>query len=162
MLTQSRLKELFTYDADAGIFTRITKSAVNSIVGSTPGCAHRGYVRMMVDGKRHQAHRLAWLYMTGEFPSDFIDHINGNRSDNRFVNLRDVDRCMNIQNQRVARKDNLSTGLLGASFHKASGKYIAQISLGGKKKNLGCFDTPQEAHSAYLVAKRELHTGNTL
>lgn len=162
MLTQNRLKELFKYDPETGIFIRIKKSAVNSTVGETPGCASRGYVRMMVDGVRYQAHRLAWLYVYGEFPPRFVDHINGNRADNRIANLRDVDKSMNTQNQRGARKDNLSTGLLGASFHKVTGKYAAQISINGKKISLGLFDTPEQAHAEYVRAKREIHTGNTL
>lgn len=162
MLTQSRLKEIFDYDSITGIFKRRLMTSVNSIIGTRPGCNHNGYIRMMVDGQRHQSHRLAWLYMHGEFPSQFIDHINGNRADNRIENLRDVNREMNIQNQRRARADNASTELLGASLHKATGRYIAQISKGGKKIHLGTFDTPDQAHSAYIEEKRKIHEGNTL
>lgn len=162
MITQSRIMEIFDYDPLTGKFKRKTITAVNSAIGSAPGCSHNGYIRIMVDGDRYLAHRLAWLYVNGEFPTLLIDHINGNRSDNRISNLRDVGRAVNIQNQKKARKDNGSTSLLGASFHKASGKYIAQISKAGKKSHLGIFDTPELAHEAYIVAKRKMNEGNTL
>jgi hypothetical protein len=86
-----------------------------------------------------------------------IDHINGNGLDNRRSNLRVVTRSENMQNQRKARADNKSSGLLGVSWHKPGRNWTAQITIAGKRTHLGIFDTSSEAHAAYLSAKRNLH-----
>ena len=97
--------------------------------------------------------------MTGAMPAGDVDHINGNRADNRWCNLRDVSRTLNNQNQRRAQKDN-ETGLLGVSPHR--GRFKAQIRVNGKVRNLGLFDSPEVAHKVYLAHKRLMHPGNTL
>lgn len=119
----------------------------------------RGYICLKIDGKMHKAHRLAWLFVYGHFPKGHIDHIDGNCANNKISNLRDVDHCVNIQNERKARSSN-SVGLLGVCPNGS--KWRAEIRIQGKKKNLGTFDTPQQAHQAYLLAKREHHKGFTL
>lgn len=123
---------------------------------------HAGYVRIGLGGAKsnsYMAHRLAWLYMTGEWPVADIDHINGKRSDNRWVNLRSVSRSVNLQNQRVARSNN-NTGLLGVT--RTRGGFGAQIAAYGEQRWIGTFQTPEAAHAAYIAAKRVLHEGNTL
>lgn len=121
-----------------------------------------GYKRIFIDGKLYLSHRLAFLYMTGEWPGKVVDHLNGDPSDNRFCNLRSTDQKTNLQNKRRAQKTNKSSGLLGVTFHKQTGKFIAAIGSNGKRLHLGYFSDPQEAHQAYLEKKRELHEGNTL
>lgn len=160
-ITQTRLMELFHYDKDTGIFTRLTSHnrwKSGDIVGYTNS---DGYAEAGIDNKYYGLHRLAWLYITGEFPNGEIDHMNGKKNDNRFCNLRHVNKSINSQNLRVARIDN-KCGLLGVSWHKSAKAWIAQISSSGKKYHLGIFDTAEAAHDAYLSAKRKIHEGCTI
>lgn len=106
-------------------------------------------------------HRLAWLYVTGTWPSDQIDHVNGIRDDNRIFNLREATGPENNGNQRQARSDN-KTGLLGVYWDKQHKKFSAKIMFSGKHKYLGYFPTAEEAHAAYIKAKRELHSHCTI
>ena len=117
-------------------------------------------MQIRVDGKTYQAHRLAWFYMTGAFPEKFIDHINGVRNDNAFANLRQVDNAGNMQNTRQAHRNNLTCGLLGVS--KTRTGWRAMISVGGKNIYIGRYDTPENAHQAYLERKRVLHPTCTI
>jgi hypothetical protein len=112
-----------------------------------------------VAGRFYYAHRLAFLYMTGEWPPNEVDHLNGIRDDNRWANLRLATVSLNRQNQRRPRRDN-TTGYLGVMVNGAG--FAARIMVDGKKFNLGTFKTPQEAHEVYLTAKRRLHKGGTL
>lgn len=160
-LTADRLRALFTYDQDTGVFTRRVRSA-NVLAGSVAGSLSHGYMRIGVDGRQYAAHRLVILYVEGEFPPDQIDHINGVRTDNRLANLRHASNSVNGQNKRRALISNKSCGLLGASFHKGAGKWSAQIKTNGKSKHLGLFESADMAHAAYLVAKRSLHEGCTI
>lgn len=119
----------------------------------------RGYWQIAVDRKPLLAHRLAWCITHSVWPEHQIDHINGDRLDNRLVNLREVSSCLNQQNQRRAHKRS-TTGLLGVSN---TGKgYQALIRVENKSKYLGRFNSPEEAHEAYIQAKRQFHAGNTL
>lgn len=162
ILTQERLKELLSYDPETGVFTWMV-SRKRSKSGSTAGSyTKEGYLRVVFFGVEYRLHRLVWLYMTGEWPKDQIDHIDGNPANNRFANLRDVSNCVNQQNIRKAPVHNKSTGLLGATLDKETGKFRARIRVNGKKKSLGFFETPQEAHQAYLTAKRKFHEGCTI
>jgi hypothetical protein len=91
-----------------------------------------------------------------------IDHINGNPLDNRFKNLRLSNHKLNGQNQKAYRPKNKSTQLLGASWHKRHKRFISFIKVDGKRKHLGYFDTAEEAHAAYITAKRILHPAGNL
>ena len=153
----SRLK----YDPETGLFTRIksvpgNKGKEGSIAG---GVSVQGYVEINFRGGKKKAHRLAWLYMTGEWPEKDVDHINGDRSDNRWENLREADDSMNAQNQRRPNRRG-TTGYLGAS--RFGGRFRAQIQVDGVVRHIGLYDTALEAHEAYVAKKRELHPGNTL
>ena len=160
MLTQERLKELLHYDPETGFFTRIKSTCNVNKVGVRCGALHHsGYIELMVDSKNYRAHRIAWLYMTGEFPKHYIDHINGVKNDNRFCNLRDVTKQTNAQNEIRARKHN-STKFLGVS--KRGNKFHSTITINGKHKHLGFFNTAEEAHAAYIEAKRIHHLGCTI
>ncbi|MFY4006015.1 HNH endonuclease [Achromobacter denitrificans] len=118
-----------------------------------------GYRTIAIHGRPYRANRLAWLVMTNEWPAGVVDHINGHKSDDRFSNLRDVSKTVNGQNQRTATRKNRSTGLLGATFDKRKQKFRADISVNGKAKHIGYYDTAMEAHLAYIERKRELHEG---
>lgn len=163
-LTQARLKELVSYDEKTGIFRRLvylaSKTRAKDPMGSVDS---HGYLWASVDGKVHRLHRLAILYMTGKMPpsSIDIDHVDMNRANNAYANLRVVDRATNMQNKRAASANN-KTGFLGVFLHKKLKKYTAQIRFGGKNRHLGLFETPELAHEAYLKAKRKFHEGNTL
>jgi hypothetical protein len=114
-----------------------------------------GYWRVRFLGKNFQAHRLAWLIYYGKFPDGLIDHINGNKTDNRIENLRDVDRSTNLHNQKKAQKGNLS-GFLGVSYHAKSGKYLARITINNKTNHIGVFIKAEDAYAAYLEEKAKL------
>ena len=159
-LTAQQLRELFHYNAETGVFTRLVQTSNRVKVGDVAGCkSGGGYVTISVFGRQCSAHRLAWLYVHGTWPVADIDHINGNPSDNRAANLRDVSRRVNKQNQRRAHITSTS-GMLGAAADR--GRWQARIRVDGKQRYLGNFDTPDLAHAAYLDAKRLLHEGNTL
>lgn len=161
-LTQSRLRELFDYHADAGVFVRrVSVRGSNGQAGDVAGYQnHHGYVSIGVDSRSYSAHRLVWMYVYGEMPGGQIDHINGCRSDNRLANLRDVTPGENLQNQRSPRSNNKS-GLLGVT--KYHNRWRATIKPPGKPtKYIGLYASKEEAHAAYLTAKRLHHKGNTL
>ena len=159
-LSADRVRELFDYNSQTGEFTRRERVSQNTGVGGQAGTADpSGRVRICIDGKLYLAHRLAWLYVTGQWPAAKIDHRDGCPSNNAFSNLRDVTQKVNSENQRKARSDN-SVGLLGVT--KSGRRYRAGIQVNGKKTQLGSFATPEAAHKAYLSAKRRMHEGNTL
>lgn len=154
-LTQERLKELLDYDSETGVFTnKVNRGRVR--VGDVAGATQAiGYVIIGVDGTRYYAHRLAWLYVHGKWPVDLIDHKDGDKANNRIGNLREASDAQNSENIGKARANNISR-LLGVSRH-VEGLYFSRISVNKQKRHLGYFKTAEEAHSAYLKAKSELH-----
>lgn len=109
-----------------------------------------GYHKIAILGNRIASHRLAWLYMTGEWPIN-IDHINGDRADNRWINLRNVSKVENNKNKR--RSVNNSSGTTGVSWNSAMKKWHSQISHLGKRKHLGFFEDLEEAVNARKEAE---------
>lgn len=160
-LTAERLRELLSYDPETGVFDRRQKNAWNAR-GSAGAKTCRGYVILSVDGKRYFAHRLAWLHVYGRWPKQFIDHINGCRGDNRIANLREADCALNLENQRVARSDNQSSGVLGVHWSAYHGKWKAHIRVNGRLRHLKYCSTIEEAQAVYVAAKRRLHAGCTI
>ena len=154
-ITVERLREVLHYDPVTGVFTWKTRTGPRNKPGMTANARSvRGYFDITIDGRKYVSHRLAWLYMHGEWPKGEIDHINGRRDDNRWSNLRDVSRALNMQNRRTASSLN-STKLLGVSRHGA--RWRARIQVDGVVQRLGTYDSPEAAHEAYLLAKRQLH-----
>lgn len=152
--SQHRLKELFDYDPDTGLFTR--KLARKGPKGSISGCISNGYISIGIDYGLYMAHRLAWVYMTGNDPDPMeIDHINNNRMDNRWANLRLSDNYQNAQN--VKRLGTNTSGYKGVYYDKARNKYCAEIICKRIKYRLGRFDTAEEAAEAYKQAAHALH-----
>lgn len=162
-LTQESLKKLLHYDAETGVFTWEINPCKNIKHGDTAGTINtRGYLIITINKKQYGAHRLAWLYIHGHWPINLIDHINSVKIDNRLVNLREATLSENMQNQKSAQRNNLSSGLIGVTFNKRCGKFISRIMLNNKRKNLGYFNTAEEAHRVYIEEKRKLHKFNTL
>lgn len=156
-LTAADVRRELNYDQQTGEFTRKTsffKTRVGEIAGSIS--KSNGYIVVAVCGVQYLAHRLAWLYVHGAWPELHIDHINGIKTDNRIANLREATNGENMQNQRRARR-NSKTGLLGVRWNKASGNYVAVITVNRRVINVGSFKTAEDAHEAYLRAKAELH-----
>lgn len=159
MVTQERLKELLDYNPDTGVFTwrvnRTGTAKTGSVAGAVVG---HGYREIKVDGKRYKAHRLAWLYVHGKFPPNYIDHVNRVPNDNRIANLRLATNSENQQNQRKPR--NNSSGVIGVSWHKKQGKWQAYITSNGRKIHLGYYVTIEEALAVRAAAKAKYHTFN--
>lgn len=154
MLTQEYLKSIINYDPDTGIFKKI-KCRRGDWVGRPAGTIMlKGYRCISIDNKRYLAHRLAWLYMTGEWPGQ-IDHINNIKDDNRFINLRPATLSQNMHNQ--GKRKNNTSGFKGVSFHGGANKWMAQIKVNWENKYLGVYSTPQEAHAAYCKAAKKHH-----
>lgn len=152
MITQERLKQLVSYNPDTGEFARSIKTTHNAKVTSISG---DGYYRITLDNKRYRAHRLAWLYVYGYFPTQ-IDHINGNKLDNRIENLRIANASENGQNISKPNKNN-HLGIRGVRKHSLVNKYQARIKINRKEIYLGLFDTIEDAIEAYENAKSKYH-----
>jgi hypothetical protein len=149
MLTQKRLKECLSYSPETGVFKWIGPN------NKRPGTIDRkGYLRIGIDYKVYRAHRLAFLYMTGDIPKE-VDHIDLDTSNDRWNNLR---ACTNTQNQanRGPRKTNTS-GVKGVSWHKRIKMWQSSISKDYKKLHLGYFDDINDASAAYNKAAKSMH-----
>lgn len=154
-LTQEQLKALLSYDPDTGIFKWLDcnrNHRDDNVAGSK---RLNGYISIRVDYSLYYAHRLAWLYMTGDWPKDQIDHINRTRDDNRFCNLREATLAQNNLNSKI-RSDS-QIGLKGAYRQKGKNRFYSKITYRGELYRLGYFDTAEEAHEAYCKKADELH-----
>lgn len=152
---------LVAYDAHTGVFRWAQRPSKGVRTGDVLGSkANNGYLRTKLAGREVLLHRLAWFMTHGAWPDGDIDHINGDKADNRIANLRVVDARTNTENQRRAMVTN-RVGLLGVGRHGRN-CYRATIKVDGKSIHLGSFKTPEEAHQRYVQAKRELHAGCTL
>lgn len=154
-LTADRLKQFLTYHPTTGVFTRNVASG-GMKVGERVGCVEgNGYVHICVDGTSYKAHRLAWLYTYGEWPSRVIDHKDGCPEHNWITNLRVVTIAQNKANQKVYR--NNTSGHKGVSFYRPRGKWLAKIGADGRRIHLGYFSTFEEAVEAYNLASEKYH-----
>lgn len=153
MLTQEELKETLRYSPEDGLFTRMksnTRVSIGDVAGSTD---KDGYVVIKFLGKTYKAHRLAWLYIYGEFPSSCLDHIDGNKANNSISNLRLASVAENQHNAKL-RVDNKS-GVKGIVFDK--GKWLAQVRYKGKLHIAGRFSTVEEGILPLQRLREELH-----
>lgn len=161
-LTPERLRELLSYDPETGVFRWRVTNSVRAMAGAEAGYKLKVarsetlyYRQIRIDKKLYQAHRLAWLYVTGLWPSEFLDHIDGDGLNNRMANLREASSGENQRNMRM-HKDN-ETGLKGVTRAKNAKGYYSNIMVAGKKHYLGYFKTPEAAHAAYCEAAQRLH-----
>lgn len=156
MLTRDRLREVLDYQPDTGIFTWKISTARCVKVGEVAGVMNGSSYRLIrIDRHLYRAHRLAWLYVTGDWPSAEVDHINGMKGDNRFVNLREATSSQNKRNVRK-RSDNVS-GFKGVTWVSQGNRWRAQIRVNGILKHIGYFGTPSDAHAAYTSAAAKYH-----
>lgn len=143
------LKEYFKYEPETGKLFWNKRPSNCVVVGAEAGNYNdQGYMMCRFKGKNLRVHRIVWAITKGEQPSAFIDHINGSRGDNRVENLREVSNAENLQNMKKAK---------GCTYIIRLDKWMAQINVNKEHKYLGVFNTEQEAHEAYLKAKKELH-----
>lgn len=158
-LTAERLRQLFHYDQNTGVVTRLIHRG-NRSAGSECGYKDsdgRLYVR--IGAKLYLLHRVIWMHVFGAWPSGSIDHIDGDPSNNRLCNLRDVTNSINSQNKRLPCQNN---PYLGVSLCATTGRWKARIKIDRREMWIGRFDTPEAAHAAYVAAKRVHHPGCTI
>jgi len=156
-ITQELAKELLDYDPSTGVFSW-AKSRVGCRKGDRAGYYDsKGYRQICLKRNKHVAeHRLAWLYVYGEWPKACIDHINGVPDDNRIENLREATVAENSQNLRK-RKNNTS-GYPGVKWHANCNSWQARITVNRREISLGYRKTPEEAYQLYLAGKAKYHT----
>jgi hypothetical protein len=168
ILSQQIVRDLLHYDPETGIFTwryrdrkystsdkaykLFNATFAGKIAGGFDDC---GYIKIKILGRLFSAHRLAFLYMTGGFPATEVDHIDRNKTNNRFENLRVVSRAVNIQNNFNPLPSN-KLQIRGVR-HYLGKKFVARIRANNQCHHLGTFDTAEEAEAAYLAAKAALH-----
>lgn len=153
------LREIFNYNPETGeLFRKRPDHGVR--LGRPCGSVYsNGYRMVSVNKVDISAHRLIWAWYYGEWPTEYLDHINGNRDDNRIENLRQVDHYGNMQNKTAPMKNNTS-GYLGV-FARRQG-FLAQIQANGVRYRSKQFDTAEEAYKEYLKMKREKHIETTI
>lgn len=149
----------FSLDPSTGIVTRLCTRG-GQVAGQVVGTRRKdGYLSTKFMGCEILLHRLVWVLSTGELPAGELDHINGNRSDNRPANLRPATRSENNQNRRAPHANN-RLGVLGVT--QVGRRFLARIRVEGRLARIGVFDTAKEAHEAYVWTKRGMHPGCTL
>lgn len=153
-LTAIQVREMLNYNPDTGEFTwKVSNSNRVKVGDSAQSISVWGYARIGINGKRYPAHRIAWLYVTGKWPKRFIDHLNGDRADNRFANLRCASDRENATNKRI--QSNNRSGFKGV--FPCRKKWHAMITINKKRMYLGTYDTPEDAHQAYCEAAPKYH-----
>lgn len=156
-MTQSRLKEVMSYDCDTGIFSWKKKISRKVVVGKAAGCLDgQGYLMIRIDKKIYKAHRLAWLYVYGKFPDKQLDHINRVKTDNRICNLREASQGENQQNH--PRHITNTSGIIGVRWYKRTKKWHASIKYKNRNIHLGYFQSIEEAAAARAEGKAKYHT----
>ena len=152
MVTQARLKELFFYDPGLGLLKRIVSTSRKTKAGDVAGHTNqKGYLKVIVDKVQYQGHRLICMYVHCVWP-DQIDHINGNKSDNRIVNLRSVTNQENHKNQKRCKLN--TSGVTGVYWHRANNKWNANIVINGVRNHIGYFKYKWDAICARKSAER--------
>ena len=152
-LTAEYLRSILNYDPVSGIFTRKVRTSPRVKVGDIAGYSNgNGYLQISVQSRLYLAHRLAWLYMYGEWPEDQLDHVNRVRTDNRISNLREVTNKQNHQNK--SKRSNNTSGYPGIYWNKQRSKWQAQIKHNQKSIHLGYFSILEEALSARKAAEK--------
>lgn len=159
-LTAARLRNLFNYDQATGLFIRKIRVAQAFKPGQIAGNLRLdGYIAIKIDGKSYFAQRLAWLWMTGAWPDDEVDHVDRDRSNNRWLNLRPATAKQNNENASL-RKDNRS-GFTGVTWCAKTNKWRARIRHHDRQHCLGFFETVEQAHAARVRGEQLLFTHST-
>jgi hypothetical protein len=154
------LKEIIHYDKENGEFKWIVKK--NGMKESVGTINSDGYRCIGISGKIYKAHRLAWLYVYGELPNGVIDHINGDKLDNRISNLRDVSCKVNSQNMRKSKNNNSILTIPGVYQEKRSSKYRVKLNINGEQRHFGNYETKEEAEAVCIEMRRKYYIGNKI
>ena len=156
-ITAERLREVLHYNPDTGEWTRkIAASKGGFPAGSKAGTRDpRGYIMLTVEGVQYYSHRLAFLYMTGEWPKGPVDHRDLDKSNCRWANLRLADKSLNGANRGLSRLNK--SGKKGVSWCKIMRKWVVQITKNGKAQKRKHFDDIDEAASYYEEQAKKLH-----
>ena len=153
----SRVHDLLRYEPETGkLFWKVSTSNRAKVGNEAGTIAKVGYRYLSIDGHRVLAHRLIFFMQNGVWPTQSIDHMDNDRLNNRWSNLRECSRTVNAENKRFAQSNN-ALGVLGVS--PSRGKFKAQIQVAGKNQFIGRYDSIEEAQKAYLDAKSKLHKG---
>lgn len=155
LLTQEYLKSILHYDESTGVFTYKLPIKRGSVVGDKAGYINNGYVKIMINGIIYNAHRLAFLYMEGTFPEEVVDHIDRNRANNVWKNLRKASESSNQHNRGKGRNNN--SGFKGVWFNKRRNKFRCRVGLYGRCIHIGYYNTIEEAIKARQEAADKLH-----
>lgn len=155
-VTPARLRSVLNYDLETGVWTWQSTLSARRVAGSAAGTTNdQGYRIISVDGRDYRAHRLAWLYVTGAWPTEQIDHINGIRGDNRWCNLRAATEQQNKANTRVSKSSR--SGVKGVFWSERRRKWFAKINPDRKQVHLGYFDRIEDAAAAYAAGARRFY-----
>lgn len=150
------LREVLQYDPETGVLTFKENRGSNKVKGKVAGFVRKdGYHFLSLQKKRYLGHRIIWAMMTGDWPENQIDHIDGVRSNNKWANLRAATPSQNNANHSVRIDSKI--GLKGVQIHPDTGKWRARINIAGTTKHLGLFNTPEEAHAAFVAAASKVH-----
>jgi hypothetical protein len=154
-LTADYLREVLDYNPETGEFRWKRHMSNRRGAGQEAGCicSRSGYRLIGIKGVVHKANRLAWLYVHGEWPDRFVDHINGKTGDDRIANLRLATHQENLCNRGKPR--NNTSGYKGV--HRHQGMWRARIAVNGRSISLGLYHNPEEAHRAYAIAAERYH-----
>lgn len=155
-LDVTTLRQIVAYDEEAGqLVWRRThgKRISGAAVGTT--CSKRGYLRVCIGGAKYALHRLVWLYVHGEWPTDFIDHIDGNTKNNRLGNLREATCAENLWNTRKSKAN--TSGFKGVCWNSRSKSWRAYVSVNGKQHTIGYFKSKEDAFAARVHAANRMH-----
>lgn len=150
--------EFFWRERPAGHFrtSRTHKWWNSRYAGKRAGCpGGNGYRNITINNRHYRANRLAWLYMTGEWPCGEVDHENRKIDDDRWDNLRDATHTQNIANTKTYSSN--TSGFKGVHWHKRLKKWRSEITISGKKHHLGLFINVEDAHYAYALAAKKIH-----
>lgn len=149
-LSAGALRAVLDYDHISGVFRWKFAASTGRPAGSVAGNLSRGYIRIQIGGRSYFAHRLAWLFVHGVWPANYIDHVDGVRRNNAIANLRPATARQNQFNRRIQRSN--ASGFKGVHWEPEERKWYATIRINGQKKHLGRYDDPADAHRAYEAA----------
>jgi hypothetical protein len=160
-MSLDRVRRFLHYDEATGVLSwKVNRGKAR--VGRNAGCEDGdGYIQVLIDRKRFLAHRLCWAISHDAWPILHIDHLNGDRKDNRLCNLRQVPIYGNNQNRHM-RPSHSKSPYLGVFMERGRNRWRARIQVDGRKRSVGTFATAEDAHAAYLAAKATLHPYQTI
>ena len=149
ILSQDEVRQAFDYDPDSGLLKWKISPGTGVKAGQIAGSVHyRGYIQINYKRMNLLAHRVIWVYMTGKNPTEFIDHIDGNASNNKWINLREATNKQNQENR--AQQANNSSGYRGVTYRKKEKRWQAQVQHNKKYVYLGCYATKEQANEVVV------------